>query len=85
MELQYWQEDQTRRVLMEFWGCWESGECLLRVLRVNPQTGVSRTLRLVRNPDAITAYALAEQYDLEPDEWFQAVNSWLSEAPPVLH
>jgi hypothetical protein len=31
------------------------------------------------------AYALAEQFDLEPDEWFQAVNSWLQEAPPVLH
>ena len=84
MELQYWQQDSAHRVLMEFWGCWESGECLLRVMRLDPQTGVGRTVRLVRNPDAVTAYALAEEFDLEPDEWFQAVSTWKREAPPVL-
>jgi len=85
MELLHWRDDPARSITMEFWGCWETGQCLIRVLREDPKTGASRTLKMVKNPDALTAYALAQEYDLDADEWFQLVNNWLSEAPPVLH
>jgi len=83
MELQYFED--TLYHVMEFWGCWQSGECLILIKKLDKANGTARTVQAVQNPSPIAAYSLAQRFGFSADDWHQAVATWTQEAPPVLH